>query len=65
MNDMTDLNTTDIQLLTPQDATVALTLIDIGVRQMGLKLMQMPGGFAALDVVCKKLEQMQADGRGV
>ena len=47
--------------LTKEDATVALTLMDIGVRQMGLKLMQMPGGFAALGAVCEKLEQLQRE----
>jgi hypothetical protein len=62
---MNNTDETVAPALTPEDATVALTLIDVSVRQLGVQIMQMPGGFLALDTVCKKLEQIQGLGRKV
>lgn len=45
--------------LTREEATTALTLIDIGVKAAGVKILEWPGGFAALETLCRKLEAAQ------
>jgi hypothetical protein len=47
--------------MTKDEATMALTLIDVGVKALGLKILDWPGGFAALESVCKKLSQAQQE----
>lgn len=45
--------------ITHEEATIALTMIDAGLRSFGLKVADMPGGLSAVQALCEKLSAMQ------
>jgi hypothetical protein len=50
---------TETSAITINEATAALTMIDVGIKTLGLKILDWPGGFTAIESLCRKLEAIQ------
>jgi len=50
---------TETSAITIDEATAALTMIDVGIKTLGLKILDWPGGFTAIESLCRKLEAIQ------
>jgi hypothetical protein len=50
---------TETSAITTDEATAALTMIDVGIKTLGLKILNWPGGFTAIESLSRKLEAIQ------